>query len=667
MKVQLSWLKEYVSINLPPAKLAETLIMHGLEVEEIIDRRHDFDNVVIGQVLSVKTHPNADKLRLVSVMLAPGGQPQEIVCGAPNVAAGQKVAVALVGAKLPNGMSIESRAIRGVTSQGMICAEDELGLGKNHTGIMVLHNSFPVGMPLTKALGFDEVVLDIAVPANRPDLLSILGLAREIAAILGVQYRIAKEPKLKKVSPGKPVAVKVANPKLCPIYTARKISGVKIQPSPAPLQSCLQSAGIRPINNVVDATNFIMLKYGQPLHAFDAAKVTGTITVRPAKAGERLVTLDNQNRQLDPSMLVIADAQGPIALAGVMGGANTEISDQTTEIILEAAIFDPVSIRRTSRRLGLVSEASKHFEKGLPVGLSIQASLAAAVLIAELSGGKVAGKLTTVGKVKVAPKTVTIAPDYISQLIGMVVSPVKAKAVLTRLGFKVTGSTKKWKVTVPDWRLDVTMPEDIVDEVGRMIGYEDLPIKLPVNNNIPDPLPEMVNLKDATRNILARLGFIETITYAFYSQTWSAKNPGEHFEIDNPLDKTQQFLRKSLAQQMNAVLQHEVDMGNDAKTFQIGRVFDPTIQGPVEMQQPWKLCLGLTFKSAPGYVAGTKILGAVDALFAALGVGERGHLRLAQAQEKGVHFSIFHICQRRQQRAQVSCEGGMPFPPPPLS
>jgi phenylalanyl-tRNA synthetase beta chain len=641
MKVPLSWLKEYTAINLPPVKLADKLIMHGLEIDGIVDRAHEFDQVVIGQVLSVKPHPNADKLRLVSVILSKGGKPQEIVCGAPNVAAGQKVAVALVGAKLPNGMVIESRAIRGVTSQGMICAEDELGLGKNHAGIMVFDQQLAVGLPLAKALGMDEVALEIDIPANRPDLWSIMGLSREIAAVLGVKWHEPRRPVTAGLtSKRRPIAVRVSSVKLSPVYTARIIRGVKIGESPIKMQNYLRAAGVRPINAVVDVTNYVMLEYGQPLHAFDAAKVTDGLAVRPAKAGESLVTLDGQTRKLDPTMLVIADAAGPVALAGVMGGANSEISAGTTDIILESAIFNPVSIRRTSRRLGLVSEASKRFEKGLPVTLPEVASRRAAQLIVELCGGKIEPGVTVVGKIAAKPTSVNIAPSYISGLLGMTVSPVKAKQALVKLGFKVTGTAKKWKITVPAWRLDVTLPEDIVDEVGRMLGYEGLPTKLPVINNIPDALPDMMILKDKVRDALTKLGCTEAITYAFYSQMWAAKNTGEHFEVDNPLDKTQQFLRKSLAQQTNTILQREVDMGNDAKVFQIGRVFDPNIAGPVESQQPWRLCLGLTFKPSAGYVGGAKVLGLVDALLAAVGVSGRGNLRLAQASEKGRQIEL---------------------------
>lgn len=642
MLVPLFWLKEYVPITISPEKLAEKLVMHGLEVEKIIDRRAGYDKVVVGETLAVKPHPNADKLKIVAVRLSPNGQPQEIVCGAPNVAAGQKVPVALVGAKLPNGMTIESRPIRGVVSAGMICAEDELGLGTNHAGIIVLDAGIPVGTPLVKAMALDEVVLDFAIPANRPDLLSIIGLAWEIAAILGVKFQ---EPKTSNMATklGHPITVKVTNPKLCPLYTARLISGVKVSQSPEWIKRLLRASGMRPINAIVDATNYIMWKYGQPMHAFDAAKVYGAVSVRPAKTGETLKTLDGQIRQLDPSMLIIADTKGPIALAGIMGGQDTEISAATKDIILEAAIFDPVSIRRTSRRLGLVSEASKRFEKGLPTTLPDVASRNASQLIIDGCGGKLRPGVTAVGKAKTKPIVIPLEPKYVSELLGMGVTSAEIKRVLVRLGFKVGGTAKKWKVTVPEWRLDVTLPEDIIDEVGRMVGYEKLPSVMPSVNSIPKLLPSAVRFKDKVRDILCGLQLTEVITHTYYGQSWAGKNSGRHFEIANPLDKAQQYLRKSLAQQMNSILTYAADAGHDAAVFQIGRIFDPTRPAPIANQQPWKLTIGLAFKARPGYVRGRKILGLIDTLNKVLGVASRGSARLATTQEKGRNIELCEI------------------------
>jgi len=447
MLLPLSWLKEYI-MRLPnPAALAEVLMMHGLEVESVIDRSNDFDNVVVGEIVAIRPHPNADKLRLADVVVTPGGKPQEIVCGAPNIMVGQKAPVALLGAKLPNGLTIEKRAIRGVESNGMLCAADELGLGKDRSGIIILDPALKVGTPLVKAMGLDEVVFDLAIPANRADLMAVRGLAWEIGAILGQKVNLppSPSPSLKKEgrsgSPSASVTVKVADPKLAPVYTARVIHGVKIQPSPAWLQNRLRAAGMRPINVVVDITNYIMLEYGQPLHAFDAAKVKNSqVDVRPAKAGELLTTLDGQARKLDSSMIVIADAAGPIALAGVMGGINSEVTSQTTDIILESAIFHPVAIRKTSRKLGLLSEASKRFEKGLWSSLPLTASAAAARLIVEYCGGTVEPQAAVVGTVKTKPRIITMPPKYVTERLGVAVDAGMAVEVVAVVEVSIRGA-----------------------------------------------------------------------------------------------------------------------------------------------------------------------------------------------------------------------------------
>ena len=612
MKLPLAWLKTFVPKLPSPQKLADLLAMHGLEVEDIIDYRGQFDRVVVGKVTAVRPHPNADKLRLADVITMPNGPSQEIVCGAPNVAVGQKVPVALLGATLPNGMTIESRPIRGIISNGMLCAEDELGLGQSHAGIMVLDSALQPGTPFATAMGFTDVVLDIAVPANRADLMSVRGLAREIATIVGTTAKFSSA-KLKAGQKKNTVSVSVAAPQLCRVYTARTIRGLTVKSSPAWLQNYLRAAGMRSVNVLVDVTNYIMLEYGQPLHAFDAAKVQGRLTVRPAIAGERLITLDGIARSLDSSMLVIADTTGPIALAGVMGGQYTEVTDQTTDIILESAIFHPVSVRRTSRKLGLVSEASKRFEKGLCASLPEEASQAAAALIVELCGG-VAENVVVVGKTTSKPAVIAMSPKYISERLGMTVVPATAKKILTKLGFTAVGATN-WKITVPNWRLDVVGPDDIVDEVGKMVGYEELPVSYPVISSIPGPLPTMVEFKEKIRNILYGLGAIEIITHAYYGQR--QKSTARHFEVQNPLDQTQQYLRASLLPVMDKQLWQAADKGQDVLLFELGRVFTPSQEKNVVLQQPWKLAIGMTYKRT---AQGSTLRSVSEELLGALGV-----------------------------------------------
>jgi len=617
MLLPLSWLQEYLPKLPSPKALAELLDMHGLEVEKIIDRSHDFDNVVVGEIIAIKAHPNADKLRLANVIIKKGGQPLEIVCGAPNIEVGQKVPVALLGAQLPNGITIEKRAIRGVESNGMLCAADELGISNDHAGVMVLDATAKVGSSIVQALGLDEIIFDIAVPANRVDLMSVRGLAREISVIIGkpVRFPITK---LKISSKKSSVTISVTDKKLSPIYIARTIRGIIVTGSPTWLKQKLQAAGMRPINTVVDVANYTMLEYGQPLHAFDAAKVKGGLTVRPAKSGEHLMTLDGVDRKLDASMLVIADTSGPIALAGVMGGQSTAVTDTTTDIILESAIFHSVAVRKTSRQFGLISEASKRFERGLWTTLPQEASDAASVLVTQVCGG-VADKIVSVGKSVQTPVTITMKPAYIGQRLGMTVSPAKAKTILTQLGYKVAGSAS-WKITVPVWRGDVTMADDMVDEIGRSIGYDKLPKKMPPMNDAPGPLPTMVQWKDELRQVLLTLGCTEVMTHSYYGAKDESTVTGEHVEVANPLDAGQQFLRRSLLPATSKILVAASDAGRDAKIFEISRVFTSADVKKLPTSQPWKLVIGVALKTGEGYTSKHLITSLGEELYHALNI-----------------------------------------------
>lgn len=620
MKLPLSWVKEFLPKLPPLPKLVEQLVMHGLEVEKVIDRREDFKKVVVGEIVAIRPHPNADKLRLADVMVAGGKKAQEIVCGAPNILVGQKVPVALLGAKLPNGLTIARREIRGIVSNGMICAADELGLGNNHSGVLILDPLLKVGTPFARVIGADEVILDLAIPANRSDLFSVRGLAREIGAMVGVKTKFS--PVLRKTTgprSKKPLKVKVSDPKLCLQYSLRTIYGVTVTDSPAWLQNRLRAAGMRPVNSVVDVTNYIMLEYGQPLHAFDLAAVHGTqVTVRLAKSGEKMKTLDGQERHLDPSMLVIADAHSPMALAGVMGAARTEIHQATTDIILEAAIFNPVNIRRTSWKLGLQSEASRRFEKGLPLNLPAAASQAATAMILKICGGTMDRGMVSAGKATLKMRLITIKPAFIASLLGTSVPAAKAKSLLQRLGFKVSGSAT-WRAAVPSWRLDVMTPEDIVDEVGRLLGYDHLPRLLPAVQNEPHPIPELIRLKEKIQNILVGFGFTEILTHAFYGQA-DVLVDQKHFSVANPLDKTQQYLRRSLIPNLKHVLEQAVDAGHDAQVFELGRVFTPEGKMKLEDRQPWKLGLGLAGKPTEGYKPGARLASIVQELFSTIGL-----------------------------------------------
>ncbi len=395
MKVPISWLKDYVDVVLPPAELAQKLTLAGFEVAAIISTGGNLDNVIVGQIAAINPHPNADRLRLATVDL--GGEQETVVCGAPNLNIGDKIAFARLGARLTDYHTgkieeLKPAKIRGVESKGMIASEKELGISENHEGILVLSPNAVVGRPLSEFIG--DTVLDIDITANRPDCLSIIGIAHEVAALTGQKMHI---PEISYPETGEPIGQQIAivinEPELCPRYSASLITGVKIVESPAWMQERLKACGARPINNIVDITNYVMLEYGQPLHSFDYDRLKNRqIIVRRAKDSEKFYTLDTNERQLTGEMLVIADGERSVAIAGVMGGLNSEVSDSTTSILLEAASFKATNIHYTSRNLGLISEASTRFERGISAGLTIPALRHATQLIMELGGGKAAAK-----------------------------------------------------------------------------------------------------------------------------------------------------------------------------------------------------------------------------------------------------------------------------------
>lgn len=575
MRAPLSWLKEFVSISLPPAKLAERLTLSGTEVEDIVMATPFDEHFLVGKVRSVRPHPNADKLRLVDVDL--GRQQKEIVCGAPNVAAGQTVAVVLVGGTLPSGIKIEARPIRGIVSEGMICAADELGRGSSHDGILELPAKWAAGTPLADVFPGDETVFNIALTPQRSDLFSLLGLAREIAALTHGKLRAIPSPRFAADRQAlSAVKVRIEAPKLCPRYAIRKITGVTVKPSPLWMQKRLMAAGIRPINTVVDVTNYVMMELGQPLHAFDANQLNdGQILVRHAKAGESLTTLDGVQRRLTADMLVIADAHKPIAIAGVMGGANSGIREQTTDIILEAAIFDPISVRKTSSALHLRSDAAQRFEKGVDTAMLIPALDRAAALIAEHAEGRVVSGMVDLGK-SVPPIRVATSLGFISERLGVQVTAVQVRKILQALGLgpKIVG--QKITVTVPSWRHDIAIPEDVVDEVGRMIGFGTMPHTLPEATAAPRPAPSMYTAEAKVRETLPRAGWLETLSYPFYGaglmSEWGLPVDG-HVRLANALSPEQEYLRQSLLPQLFAALKKNRQVTTEAALFEIGHVF----------------------------------------------------------------------------------------------
>jgi phenylalanyl-tRNA synthetase beta chain len=586
MKVPINWLKDYVDVTLPLAELAEKLTMAGFEVGEIKNTGGSWNNVIVGRIIAVEPHPNADRLKLATVDL--GTKSETVVCGAPNLNAGDRIAFASVGARLINPYNgeveeLKPAKIRGVVSRGMICSEKELGISENHEGIMVLSPQAEIGIPLAEHMG--DNVLDIDITANRPDCLSVVGIAREVAALSGQEMHI---PEISYKESGdaieKQITIEIADPDLCPRYCASLITGVKIAESPAWLQERLIACDQRPINNIVDITNYIMLEYGQPLHSFDYDKLRKKrIIVRRAAQGERFFTLDEVERELTDDMLTIADGEGTVAIAGVMGGFNSEVTEGTTSILLEAASFKAASIHHTSRTLGLTSEASMRFERSISAGLTIPALKHATQLIAELGGGKVARGIIDVypGRTKARPITVT-AGKY-RRVMGTGASRDKILKVLTSLGFECRIDGPKISAVTPYWRSDIKYDVDLIEEVARIIGYDKIPVTMmadPVPRQNPEPV---LGLKKKIRQCLAGQGFQEIISYSLtsldaLSNLLPEPRPPEPLplRIVKPLTVEQEYLRPNLRANLLATLaanrRHE-DGG--IRLFELGRVYLP--------------------------------------------------------------------------------------------
>lgn len=589
MKVSLKWLRQYVDVNLRPEELAAKLTMVGLQASEIRTVGQQWEHIVIGEVIRIEKHPNADRLCLPTVNV--GGAECTVVCGAPNVAVGQKVAFASVGARLfdpHTGKHIELKPakIRGVHSEGMVCSERELGISDSHEGILVLPPDAPVGEPLSSYLG--DTIFDIAVTPNRPDCLNMIGIAREVAAIMGTRVRM---PSLDYPEHDPPadtfITIEIHDPDLCARYCGGIIENVKIGPSPAWMQERLIAAGMRPINNIVDITNYVMLEYGQPLHAFDYEKIGGRkIIVRRGRDGEVMTTLDGVERRLNGEILVIADADRPVAIAGVMGGAESEVTGNTTTILLESANFNNISIRRTSRRLGLVSEASLRFDKGLSPDLPMPAIRRAMALMVELAGGKAARGIVDVCPGVSVREPIGLSIRRVQQVLGVDFGRERVEQALASLGFACERKGDgELLVSVPYWRTDVRMVEDLIEEVARVIGYEEIPTTM-LSGEIPhhEPSPLAV-LKDRIRDILVGCGMQEVITYSMTGADTLEKiryggQFGPPMRIANPMSREQEFLRVSLrGGLLSTFAANERNQRRGVMLFEVGKVYWPRPEG----------------------------------------------------------------------------------------
>lgn len=643
MLVPLSWLREYVDIDLTPRELADRLTLRGMEVSSIEITGAEWTEVVVGRLLDVQRHPNADTLWLTRVQTGSDGDPLEIVCGAQNLAVGQLVPVALPGAVLPGDRRIERSKIRGVVSNGMLCSARELDLGADADGIQILGTGDEYALGTDLRTIFGEVVLDIDVKPNRGDALSMVGLAREIAAFTGGTLRLpSAELSEGSDSAADHVSVRIEDPDLCPRFTARWFDAVTNGDAPAWMQRRLLAAGMRPVSAVVDVTNYVMHELGQPMHAYDGDTIPGgQIVVRRARDGERLTTIDHEERTLDERMLVIADRERPIGLAGIMGGAETEVTEATRHVILESAVFHGPTIRNTARRLALRSEASMRHEKGIGWDLPRYAVNRAARLLAETTGAAVGGGIVDNDPDPKPRTAVTVDLARTERLLGIELSLEQVGELLGPLGFEVTAEgASSFVVSVPPHRLDVVVPADVAEEIARAYGYDRIGGRLPTAE-LPPWRPDPSALRQTIRQVLAGLGLNETITHALIgpeAMRRAGYDPGDAsvVRVANPLSEDHSLLRPVLYPSVLASLAENVrQRRSDPWLFEMGKTYLYVGDGQVPRGaetagkgrvESWYVAIAILGPRAPRSVGDAprdadvgEIKGIVEALHAALG------------------------------------------------
>jgi phenylalanyl-tRNA synthetase beta chain len=613
MLISLNWLSDHLDLTgLSVADLSQLLTFAGVEVEGIEHKGVASDRVVVAQILEFAPHPDADKL---SVCRVDGGQgaPLQIVCGAKNFQAGDKVPLALEGAVLPGDFTIKKGKLRGVESQGMMCSGKELGLGDDHEGLLILPPEAPVGRPLGEYLGSDTLV-EIEVTPNRPDLLSHFGLARELAALHGVAIRETPAPASSEIlssSGGSgTLSVELHSPS-CPYYTARVIRGVKVGPSPAWLKNKLESIGLRPINCVVDVTNYVLHDLGQPLHAFDLARVHGSLVVRSAADGEMFQALDGKPYALNTQDLVIADSAKGLALAGVMGGEDSGVTEATTDVLLESAYFLPSGVRRTSRRLGISSDSSYRFERGVDPAMVEQASARATALIVELAGGVAREPLVVAGAAPVLTAEVALAGDHVRRLLGSTLSDADIANILRRLGLVETNpaAPASGSITwsIPSYRQDLRRPVDLIEEVARVAGLDGIPARTMAHFAPPGAEDASYDFLMVLKSRLAALGWYEARTIKLLSSAQLADALGfdrrrvEPLALKNPLSEDHTHVRPSLVPGLLAAAAHNLRQGAAAlRFFEAGTVFASSSNPKTGSAEAQALAILLSGPHVPG-------------------------------------------------------------------
>lgn len=632
MKVTWTWLADWVELPASPEELAHLLAMRGLPVQSL-ERAESYDaGIVVGEVLEVGRHPNADRLSLCQVDV--GSSRLSIVCGVSNVAAGQRVAVAQVGSRLPDGTKLRRTKIRGVESEGMICSERELGLSAESEGIWVLPGRPAIGTPLASLVGGKDSVLDVEITSNRTDCMSVVGIAREIASARGVALKPSPALKAQGSIPLPSVAIESAND--CPRYMARVVRGLKVGPSPDWLRQRLEATGFRSINNVVDATNYVLREFGQPIHAFDASKVRGNaIRVRRARAGERLRLLDGREVSLAATHLVIADEQGPMALAGVMGGIESGVSESTTAVVLESAQFAAALTRETARSLGIESDAAVRFAQGISPDGVAHALDATARILAAVAGGEVSSKRVDQWPGRADHPTVALHLRRLSGLLGVSVEAENATRALRSLGIEPTGPWKKRdgeeiaEFRVPSHRLDLEIEEDLIEEVGRVIGYDAIPSRLRSFPSASFPAKQEGDFLRRIINATCGLGFHETVSMVLVGEippeARDGITPDEIWEIQNPMSRELRHLRVGLLPGLIQAAARNIHHGVDeVRLAEAGKVFR-SVPAPLgsERLQAALLLAGKADHRIDHDVPSDRYLelkGAVEALCEALGI-----------------------------------------------
>lgn len=584
MLVSIKWLKDYVDVDMIPAELADALTMAGLEVDEIKQIKPAFAGVVSAEILSVKPHPSADKLSLCDV--TDGMQTYPVVCGAKNIEAGNIVPLAKIGAVIPGGYTIKSSVLRGEKSDGMLCSEAELEIGDDNSGIMQLPQGTALGKPLEEILDLDDTVLDVSITPNRADCLSIIGIAREVAAITGKKIRMPATDDIRESSEdiNSQTSVKIIDADLCPRYTARMIKNVKIGPSPVWMKTRLEAVGLRSINNVVDVTNFVMLEMGQPLHSFDFRFLEeGRIVVRKSKLDEEFISLDGKSRKLDAGTLLICDGVKPVAIGGIMGGLNSEVKEDTQIVFLESAYFNPVSIRRSARKLAMPTDAAFRFERGIDPEGVLRALNRAAQLIAELSGGIVYKNYIDEYPLKVSVATdIPLRLSRIDAIIGTTIKNEDVVSILQSIGMDIRQTTEgNYLVNPPTYRVDINREIDIIEEVARLYGYDRVPVTLP-NIAVTEisAIPRL-DMEEKIRCLLTGAGYTEVVNYSFISSLsvdYLRLNENDErrrlVHIKNPLVEDQSVMRTTM---IFALLDNMKKNANNGcfnlKIFEMGRTF----------------------------------------------------------------------------------------------